>query len=188
MIEAPTKHTTRSGCRSIDLAQEIRDRYNIHEIDTVAEQNDIFLIRSRGKSNGPAGFAHVEHHTSNEWIESLARPGDMLRVWEPHNTKHRYSIVININSPIPEAEIFWHEYYHIFYSPEGIQGNRSFEHRYLVELSDTIEERRANEFAAAILVPEIADCETPFDVMERYSVSGRIAHIASKLYSHLINE
>ena len=45
------------------------------------------------------------------------------------------------------------------------------------------EERRADEFAAAVLAPSPEACATIFDICERYGVSERLAEKAMKLYS-----
>lgn len=165
------------------IADELRSLFDPQEIDRVAQNYGILLIRKAGSRNGAAGFAHIEYHRHPEFIESLARPGEKIPVWESNEKERFLSIVINTKSSIHENEIFWHEFYHLFYSPEGIQKTIGFEHRFHMEISDSIEERRADAFAAAMLIPSIEYCATVFDIMERFSVSERLAQCALKLYS-----
>jgi hypothetical protein len=168
----------------IRVAAELRARFNLLDIDRIAEECHILLIRTSGSKEGAAGFAHVEYYARPEYIESLARPGELLPVWEPEAMERLASIVINTLSRIPAPEIFWHEWYHLFYSPERVQGSQRFEHRFLAAISDSMEERRADEFAAAILVPSLADCETVGDIMERFGVTGRLAAAAIRLHGN----
>ena len=185
MAEAPILGIDRPLSRrehAVQFAEELRTRFEPLKIDGVAQEYQILLIRKAGSPLGAAGFANVEYHLRPEFIESLARPGEFLPVWESQNAERLASIVINTNSPIPEPEIFWHEFYHLNYSPESIQSSQRFEHRFLIELSDNIEERRADEFAAAVLSPTLEGCETIVEISERFSVSPRLAKAAVQLY------
>ncbi len=185
MVEAPFLGFDRPMPRReqiLLLADELRNRFDPRNIDRITQEYQILLVRKAGSSSGAAGFAHVEYRQRPEFIESLARPGEFLPVWESQSSERFTSIVINANSSIPEAEIFWHEFYHLYYSPESIQGSQRFEHRFLIELSDNIEERRADEFAAAVLVPTIEGCETIREISERFSISPRLAKAAVQLY------
>ncbi len=170
--------------RIVQLASDIRARYNPREIDYIASEHGIVLIRSAGAVGRDAGFAYIEFVRRPELIESLSHPDRPVLVWGGWRKEPLYSIVINTNSGIPEAEVFWHEWYHLFHSPLGIQRSERFEHRYSTDGAlHHQEERRAEEFAAAVLVPSIEDCMTIFEICERFGVSERLADRAMKLYS-----
>ncbi len=169
--------------RIIQLAADIRGRYDPRAIDFVAQENGIVLVRSAGASDRDAGFAYIEWVRRPELIESLSHPERPVLVWGGWRREPLYSIVINTNSGIAEAEIFWHEWYHLFHSPHAIQGSERFEHRYSMGgVLHHQEERRADEFAAAVLIPSIEDCVTIFDIIEGYDVSERLARRAVVLY------
>jgi hypothetical protein len=170
--------------RIIQLASVIRARYDPRDIDAVAQHNDIVLVRTAGAIGRDAGFAYIEYVRRPELIESLSHPDRPILVWGGWKREPLYSIVINTNSGLPEAEIFWHEWYHLFHSPHDIQGSECFEHRYSMDgVLLNKEERRADEFAAAVLVPSAEDCLTMFDMIERFGVSERLAINAMKLYT-----
>jgi Zn-dependent peptidase ImmA (M78 family) len=170
--------------RIIQLASAIRERYDPRAIDKVAQQNDIVLVRTAGAIGRDAGFAYIEYVRRPELIESLSHPDRPILVWGGWKREPLYSIVINTNSGIPEAEIFWHEWYHLFHSPHDIQRSERFEHRYSTGgVLHNQEERRADEFAAAVLVPSSEECSTMFDIIERFGVSERLAVNAMKLYA-----
>lgn len=170
--------------RIIQLAAAIRERYDPRAIDRVAQQNDIVLVRTAGAMGRDAGFAYIEFVCRPELIESLSHPDRPILVWGGWKREPLYSIVINTNARIPETEIFWHEWYHLFHSAHGIQRSENFEHRYLTDgVLHNQEERRADEFAAALLVPSTEDCLTIFDIAERFGVSERLAEKAMKLYT-----
>jgi hypothetical protein len=168
------------------LAAEIRERFGACTIDDVALAQNIILIRTDGPHGKDAGFARLHFIQRPAYLESLARPGEFVRLWQYACRIPIRSIAINRNASIPEPEIFWHEYYHLYYSPSGIQQSERILHHYSTEGALHFrEERRANEFAAAVLVPPEAftECETIHELMERYTVSERIANIAAGLYN-----
>ena len=120
-------------------------------------------------------------------MESLARPGELIRVVGRERKKIVRSVVINTNAGIPECEIFWHEYYHLFQSPNAIQHSERFSHAYSTEgVLHHQEERRADEFAAAVLVYPIESCEDVGQIVERFGVSERLAKCAMKLAGQLM--
>lgn len=167
----------------LSLADDIRSLYDPRAIDEAALASNILLVRTDGPEGKDAGFAHIEYVLRPASVESLARPGEWLRVWGARKKIAVRSIAINRNAGIPECEIFWHEYYHLFFSPRGIQHGEQFVHHYSTEGALHFrEERRADEFAAAVLVPSLADCETIADIMEQHNVSERLALIAARIY------
>ena len=167
----------------ISVAEHIRAAFDPRAIDTVALAQDILLIRTDGPVGKEAGFAHIDYVRRPSRIESLARPGESLLVWGRHERIAVRSIVLNRNAGIPECEIFWHEYYHLFHSPRGIQHGERFQHHYATEGAlHYREERRADEFAAAVLVPSLAGCETIADIIEQHNVSERLALVAARIH------
>ena len=188
MLEAPIQKLSRVSPlrreRIIQLASEIRKRYDVRHIERAASEQGIVLVRSSGPAGRDAGFAYIEYVRRPELVESLSHPDRPVLVWGGWRREPLYSVVINTNSGIPEAEVFWHEWYHLFHSPEGIQRGENFEHRYSTDgVLHNQEERRAEEFAAAVLVPSMDGCVTIFELVERYGVSARLAEKAMKLYA-----
>ena len=170
--------------RIIQLASKIRERYGPRRIEHAASEQGIVLVRSAGPNGRDAGFAYIEYVRRPELIESLSHPEHPVLVWGGWRREPLYSIVINTNSGIPEAEVFWHEWYHLFHSPHDIQRSDTFEHRYSTNgVLHNQEERRADEFAAEVLVPSMDGCSTIFEIVERFGVSERLAEKAMKLYS-----
>jgi hypothetical protein len=171
------------------LASAVRERCDPRKIDAIADEADIVLIRSAGAIGRDAGFAYIEYVRRPELIESLSHPDHPILVWGGWRKEPLYSIVINTNSGIPEAEVFWHEWYHLFHSPHDIQGSERFQHSYSTDgVLHNQEERRADEFAAAILVPSVSDCSTIYDIVERFGVSERLATNAMKFYTRSSKE
>ena len=172
----------------IRLAKDIRNRYNPREIDLIADECNIVLVRTTGATGREAGFAYIEIRRYPEIVESLSHPDSPVLVWGGWRHQEIYSIVINTNSGIPEAEIFWHEWYHLFHSPRGIQQSDRFEHRYSTDgVLHNQEERRADEFAAALLIPTLEECETIFDVCAHFGVSQRLAEKAITMQREYLN-
>ncbi len=187
MLEAPIQKLSSIAPigreRIVRLASAIREQYDPRAIDFAARENGIVLVRSGGPIDRDAGFAYIEQVRRPELIESLSHPERPVLVWGGWRREPLYSIIINTNSGIPEAEIFWHEWYHLFHSPHGIQGTGRFEHHYSMQgVLHNQEERRADEFAAAVLAPSLEACVTIIDICERYGVSERLAEKAMKLY------
>jgi hypothetical protein len=165
------------------IAQDIRVRFANVSIDDVARESGIVLVREDGPIGKDAGFAHIELIEEPVFVESLARPAERMRVWGRTEKRAVHSIVINPNAGIPEREIFWHEYFHLFYSPDAVQRSERFHHRFSTEGAlHYQEERRADEFAAAVLVPSIEASASIPEIAERFGVSERIAKCAVRLY------
>jgi hypothetical protein len=165
------------------MAEAIRERFGGVRIDDIAQSCGILLVRSDGPHGKDAGWAMLSFADRPVYLESLARPGEAIRVRGLVRRVPVRTIVINPNAGIPEREIFWHEFYHLYFSPQGIQQSERFLHHYSTEgVLHFREERRANEFAAAVLVPREHGCETIGDLMESYGVSERIACIAAAMH------
>jgi hypothetical protein len=170
----------------LKLAAETRNRFSTASIDDVAHMTDIILVRTRGPFGKDAGFAHIDFLQEPVFIESLARPFERVRVWGHTKPEPIRSIVINSNGGIPEREVFWHEYFHLFYSPHAVQHSERFTHRFSTEGAlHHQEERRANEFAAAVLIPSILTSLTVSEIAERFGVSDRLAECAIRFYGQI---
>jgi hypothetical protein len=169
------------------LAEGIRARFDPSKIDEVAIAYDITLIRSRGSDVNAAGFAYTWTEHDPIFIDSLSHPGQPLRVWGEKEKSTKRAIAINSNSELPEREIFWHEFYHLFYSPESVDRAEEFKHSFSVSVLHSKEERRADEFAAAVLIPSIEFIDSIEGIADRYNTSNRLAEIAVKFYSSFNN-
>ena len=170
----------------LKLAAETRSRFSSASIDDVAHKTDIILVRTNGPFGKDAGFAHIDFFQEPIFIESLARPFEKIRAWGHRNPRTVRSIVINPNAGIPEREVFWHEYFHLFYSPHAVQRSERFMHRFSTEGAlHRQEERRANEFAAAILIPSIRMNLTVTEIAECFAVSDRLAQCAIRFYGQV---
>ncbi len=169
----------------LELALEIRIAFDPRKIEDVASKSGIVLVRTSGPGNREAGFAYIEYAQRPVFVESLAHPEEPVRVWGAWEREPVRSIVINTNSGIPEREVFWHEYYHLFHSPNAVQRSEHFEHRFSTEGAlHSREERRADEFAVAVLIPSLEGCATPMEICERFEVSPRLAERAIRFYSN----
>jgi hypothetical protein len=165
-------------------AAAIRERFAGWRLDDIAQATGVMLVRTAGPAGKEGGFALRRWLRRPVYLESLARPGEAIRVCGLCRQVPLRTIVINTNAGIPEAEIFWHEFYHLFFSPDGVQASERFLHHYSTEGAlHYREERRANEFAAAVLVPHRHGCETVGELVAAYHVSERIAHIAARRVS-----
>src|SRR5665213_1971373 len=170
-ITAPVRRTD-----ILQLAREIRKQFDPRIIEDAAKRSEIVLVRMSGPAGRDAGFAYIEFTRRPRYIESLGHPEEPLRIWGAWDREPVRSIVINTNSGIPEREVFWHEFYHLFYSPHALQRSERFEHHFSTEGAlHSQEERRADEFAAAVLVPSLQDCSTIFDICDRFGVTERLA-------------
>jgi len=169
------------------LAEGFRARFDPTKIDEVSIAYDITLIRTRGSDDNAAGFAYTWTEQDPVFIDSLTHPEQPLRVWGERAKNIKRAIVINSNSELPEREIFWHEFYHLFYSPESIDRAEEFKHNFSESVLHSKEERRADEFAAAILIPSIESMDSIEGIAHHYDTSKRLAAIAVKFYSSFNN-
>ncbi len=189
-MDTETLSTRHRSTVFLHLAREIRSRFDPRNIESVAAASDIVLVRSSGPENREAGFAYIEYVRRPVFVESLSHPEEPIRVWGRSRLEPLRSIVLNTNSGIPEWEIFWHEYYHLFYSPQGLQHGERFEHHYSTEgVLHSREERRADEFAAAVLAPELVECgpkpnATAAEIAEEFDMSERLVQRAIALLSY----
>lgn len=166
------------------LAEPFRQQFIHQRIDDVARKFDIRLQRAPHPGNGPDGVAVIDTYTQPIAIEPLAcdRP---IRVWGGYAKAEDRYVLINSNSTLPEREIWWHELYHVLFSPRTDRRtvftfNSSYEYRR--------EERRADDFAAAILVPTLVRVNSLDDIEAQFDVSKRLARHAMDLHVALAIE
>src|SRR5689334_20550188 len=132
----------------IALAKSTREKYSGMSIDEVAERENIILIREPDANSKKAGYACALKSETPKRIESLQVPGKFVLSFSEKEISYYDCIVINPLFGIPEREIFWHEFYHLWYSPSR-QMKMEFFHQFSTGGAlDAQEERRANMFAA----------------------------------------
>lgn len=146
-------------------------------MDQVAECENIILIREPDANSKKAGYACSLKSERPKLIPSLSRPGEYILSFREKEIIFHDCIVINPLYGIPEREIFWHEFYHLWYSPSR-KTTMDFFHQYSTGSAlDAQEERRANMFAAFMLVPEVGKEDTPQIVSEKFNVSWELARL-----------
>ena len=161
----------------IGLAEHARKEYSGLSLDQVAERENIILIREPDANSKKAGYACSLKSETPKLIPSLSRPGEYILSYREKEIIYNDCIVINPLYGIPEREIFWHEFYHLWYSPSR-KTTMDFFHQYSTGGAlDAQEERRANMFAAFMLIPEVWKGDTAEMVSERFGVSGEMARL-----------
>jgi hypothetical protein len=161
----------------IGLARAAREKYFRMNIDQVAECENIILIHEPDALSKKAGYACSLKSQAPKLIPSLSRPGEYILSFVEKDIIYNDCIVINPLYGIPEREIFWHEFYHLWYSPSR-KTTMDFFHQYSTGgVLDSQEERRANMFAAHFLVPKVEKEDTPQSIGERFSVSLDLARL-----------
>src|ERR1051325_11404561 len=103
----------------IALAESARKKYFSMSIDTVAERENIILIREPGAASKKAGYACSFKSVTPKKVESLSQPGKFIFSFAEKEITFQDCIVINPLYGVPEREIFWHECYHLWYSPRS---------------------------------------------------------------------
>lgn len=165
------------------LAEHYRRLFGNLSIPEIAEKCGIHLRREDGLEGGPDGVAVIESILRPIAVDSLATPGNQIPVWGSRARQELRVILINRASRLPEREIWWHEFYHIMNSPRvstrSVHAFDSRAHEYRVE------ERRADDFTAAMLVPDVSGLVSLDDVVERFDVSKRLARHAIELHAAL---
>jgi hypothetical protein len=161
----------------VALAKLERDKYGGMSIDEVAEQENIILIREPDAHSKKAGYACSLKSQTPKRIESLSIPGKFILSFREKEISYYDCIVINPLYGIPEREIFWHEFYHLWYSPSR-QMKLEFFHQFSTGGTlDAQEEKRANIFAAYMLIPAIEREDSLPNLSAKWSVSERLARI-----------
>ena len=172
-------HTPPRTDEIVALARRAKALYAGLTIDQIAEREGIILQRINGAGSDVGGLSYVEIMTRPKLVESLAQPGKYIRVRGQVEKYPLEFIVINPDYPASEEEIFWHELYHLWYSPSGsgLLGSRVNCFSTHGILNDQ-EERRANTFAAAIVIDRIGEHESVEELMDRCGVSRSLAQLA----------
>jgi hypothetical protein len=161
----------------IELAESARKKYSGMTIDEVAECENIILVREPDAASKKAGYACSIKSEVPKRIESLSQPGKFILSFTEKEITFHDSIVINPLYGIPEQEIFWHEFYHLWYSPSR-RLKLEFFHQFSTGATlDAQEERRANIFAAHVLIPSLEGADTPTVLSEKWNVSEEMAMV-----------
>ncbi len=146
-------------------------------IDEVADFENIILIREPEAGSKKAGYACSIKSEAPKRIESLSQPGKFILSFTEKEITFHDCIVINPLYGIPEREIFWHEFYHLWYSPSR-QLKLDFFHQFSTGGTlDAQEEKRANLFAAHVLIPRVEESDTPDVLGEKWNVSEELGRI-----------
>lgn len=173
-----------------ELTDYYKQKYAGYTIDEVAADEDIILVRMPDMLAKKAGYAvSAPVGTRRKRFPSLASPGVMLvsyTEWEP---VYQDCIVINTaysdenqmckTSAPNENEVFWHEFYHVRYSPSE-NTSRSGGAYSMIGVRTAHEERRANTFAAMMTIGDISDCQRIEDIMLKWNVSRETATFAQR--------
>jgi hypothetical protein len=166
------------------LADRFRKEFSDLRIEDIAERFEIKLLYTDGPESAPDGVAILQPFTRPLAVSSLVSPNDRVRVWGGVEHAIERVVLIRRNSLLPLREIWWHEFYHILFSPRSAATTmivfNGANHEYRVE------ERRADDFAAAMLVPSLEGLTSLDDVIERYSISKRLAQHAMELHAALV--
>ena len=159
-------------------AERIRNLTRGLPIEEVARKMEIILTCFDDPEIKIGGYAYVTSTEEPLFVDSLARDGGIVRVLGASKQYPHRAIVINRGYGLSDAEVFWHEFYHLFFSPESRDVSTDFRHVFSTEGAlHAQEERRANEFAAAILIEHIESDVIIEDLMCQYCVSRRVAEI-----------
>jgi hypothetical protein len=139
-----------------DIARHLKEKYRDMTIDEVATKEDIILVREPAADSKKAGYSVTfPRGKRRKRIPSLARPGTYIVSLSEWETIFQDAIVINteydMKPRLREEEIFWHEFYHLWYSPT-VNNARFHNGDYSTAGAlDAQEERRANEFARLMI-------------------------------------
>jgi hypothetical protein len=161
----------------IDLAVAARERHDGRSIDEIAEAEEIILMRIPDAAATRAGFSCILKYPSAKPIASSANAGAALFSFAEQIEVQYPAIVINPLRTDNEREVFWHEYYHLWYSPSRNTNASFFTEYSTAGVMDRQEERRANLFAAYVLIEEISVTDSVESLGLKYRVSPQIARL-----------
>jgi hypothetical protein len=153
----------------IALARATREKYRFLTLDEIAEAENIVLVRMPDPSASSGGFAYteiLEEHGERVAVDSIVM-----------NPKYKNSD----GELVSEEQIFWHEFYHLWYSPSRIDTVADFYEYSTHNVLHSQEERRAEEFTAAVLIHSIGARDTIASIQERYGITSALAEIGLKL-------
>lgn len=167
----------------LPYAHRLRKKYREHTIEEIAREEDILLVRLAGPAT-LGGVALRFTESVEYWFRSLVDDDVKIKSLEPDRVERRV-IVLNSLFDGNSSEVFWHEYFHLHFSPRNMPFASHRLHTYSTSVAlDSQEERRANEFAAAMLIAEIHAGESAEDIARRYHVSLSLAEIAIRMRQH----
>ncbi len=169
----------------LEIADYYKHRYRGYTIDEVAADEDIILVRMPDMLAKKAGYAvSAPVSMRRKRIPSLAMPGRMLISYTEWEQIFQDCIVINtayncsddvckFTAP-NENEVFWHEFYHVRYSPteNTASGKGAYS---MIGVRTAQEERRANTFAGMMVIADTDGCDTIEDVMRKWGVTREVA-------------
>lgn len=161
----------------IGLAHATAEKYRGLSLDEVAERENIILIRQPDPISRKAGYAAAFPMKKLKRLPSSARPGEFILSFAEIQISYHDCIVINPKYGIPEPEVFWHEYYHLCFSPSRKMKMDMFQQFSTGGTLDNQEERRANVFAAYMLIPDIEKADTPISISQKWNVSLELAEL-----------
>jgi hypothetical protein len=140
------------------LASYFRKKFAGLTIDEVAERENIILLRAPDPFARKAGYAQtIPIGKRRKRFRSLANPSIMLTSYVEWETEYADCIVINTAyrehpdvPAIDERIVFWHEFYHLRYSPtkNSLQEETDYSFEYIPHIR---EENRADMFAREML-------------------------------------
>lgn len=174
-----------------EIAEYYKHKYRGYTIDEIAADEDIILVRMPDMLAKKAGYAvSAPVGTRRKRIPSLATPGRMLisyTEWEQIfqdciviNTAYEYADEMCKFTAPNENEVFWHEFYHVRYSPSENTATQKGAYS-MIGVRTAQEERRANTFAAMMVIADTDGCSTIEDVMRKWNVTREVARcIASR--------
>jgi hypothetical protein len=153
-----------------ELAEYYRRKYIGMSIDKVAQREGILLVREADELVAAHGFATaVPNGKRRKRIPSLSHPGEYIvskceweTIWQECIVINSRTELYSVHEGVPdgiqfrptdplqfrptEVFVFWHEFYHLGYSPT--RNTAKFFHSFSTTgILDAQEERRANEFA-----------------------------------------
>jgi hypothetical protein len=159
------------------LAAAVHKKFANTSLDDIAEREGIIFLRVPDEHTFKAGFSCILGSPEPKKLQSSAIPGENVFSFSERSRSSYPAIIINSAKTICEAEVFWHEYYHLFYSPSRT-GSATFFDGYLTAgVLDKQEERRANLFAAHMLMPSVEKSDTIEMLVEKFGVSAELAKL-----------
>lgn len=161
----------------IALAHHTREQFATYSLDEVAERQGILFLRRPDPNATKAGFSCIMKRKRRKRIPSVARPGKYVFSFHEFEEVFDEVIVINPLCTNNEQEVFWHEYYHLYYSPSR-SGGTDYPDVYLTSgVLDKQEEWRANLFAAYIIIDHIESDDSEYTIAKKYNVSRELVNI-----------
>ena len=140
-------------------------KYEGYSIKEVARAESIILEFVTYKQIQRGGLCVAQELESTYLFESLAVPGRLIEARYPA-VKTRLQLIAVAKDyyrgeeKVTPEEIFWHEYYHLRWSPELAPYDPDIHDAATHGVMDKKDERRADLFAASVLLAESSDLFT----------------------------